>query len=158
MAHNLVVDKFRRMPPEELELAEWLESDLPGPAQTVEQTIQLERVRVALRYLTEAQQQVVLLKFFMGMDSREIAAVMGKSSGAVDALQHRALRALRKTLDDIGSGAIGAPAGGEGKNPQPNGERGNTTSMIGLAMLRRLLLLLSPSGETVLAGRYGRAR
>jgi RNA polymerase sigma-70 factor (ECF subfamily) len=156
VAHNLVVDKFRRMPPEELELAEWLESDEPGPAQTVEQTIQLERVRLALRYLTEAQQQVVLLKFYMGMDSREIAAVMGKSSGAVDALQHRALRALRKTLDDLSAGSTGAPAGGEGNNAQADRERGNSTSMISRALLRRLLVLLRPSAETVLAGRYAR--
>jgi len=156
VAHNLVVDKFRRMPPEELELAEWLESDQPSPAQMVEQTIQLERVRVALRDLTEAQQKVVLLKFYMGMDSREIAAVMGKSSGAVDALQHRALRALRKTLDNLGSGATGASAGDEGNNAQPNRERGNSTSMISRAMLRRLVVLLRPSAETVLAGRFAR--
>jgi RNA polymerase sigma-70 factor (ECF subfamily) len=145
VAHNLVVDKFRRMPPEELELAEWLESAEPGPAQTVEQTIQLERVRV-------------LLKFYMGMDSREIAAVMGKSSGAVDALQHRALRALRKTLDDLSGGETGALAGGEGNNPQPNRERGKSTSMISRAMLRHLLALLTPFTETVLAGRYARGR
>jgi len=158
VAHNLVVDKFRRMPPEELELAEWLESDEPGPAQTVEQTIQLERVRVALGYLTDAQQQVVMLKFYMGMDSREIAAVMGKSSGAVDALQHRALRALRKTLDDLSSGTTGALAGGEGNDPQPNRERGNSTSMISLAMLRRLLSLLGPSAATVRAALGATAR
>jgi RNA polymerase sigma-70 factor (ECF subfamily) len=156
VAHNLVVDKFRRMPPEELELAEWLESDQPGPAQTVEQTIQLERVRVALRHLTEAQQQVILLKFMMGMDSREIAAVLGKSSGAVDALQHRALRSLRKTLKDVDSGPTGVPAGGVGNNPQPNRERGNGTSMISRALLRHLLVLLGPCRKTALAGRHGR--
>ncbi len=99
VAHNLVVDSFRRGPPEELELAEWLESDEPDPAYTAEQRMQVNRVRLALRELTESQQQVIMLKFFQGMDSREVASIVGKSEGAVDALQHRGIRALRKALE-----------------------------------------------------------
>lgn len=98
VAHNLVVDSFRRKPTEDVELGEWLDSGEPDLTHTVEQKLQLERVRVALRQLTEIQQQVIVLKFLEGMDSREAAAILGKSEGAVDALQHRALLALRKVL------------------------------------------------------------
>jgi RNA polymerase sigma-70 factor (ECF subfamily) len=98
VAHNLVVDSFRRKPPEELELAEWVEGKEPDPEEHAEQQVLLERVREALQELTEGQQQVIVLKFFEGMDSREIAGIVEKSEGAVDALQHRALCTLRKVL------------------------------------------------------------
>ncbi|MCP4520019.1 MAG: RNA polymerase sigma factor, partial [Delftia sp.] len=45
------------------------------------------------------QQQVLALRFGEGMRSRQVAQVMGKSTGAVEALQHRALAALRRVLD-----------------------------------------------------------
>jgi hypothetical protein len=152
-----VVDTFRRRPSEELELAEWLESDLPGPAQTVEQLIQLERVRAALRQLTEAQQQVIMLRFFVGMDGHEIAIIMGKSDGAIDALQHRALLALRKVLGEgAGPGVQGSVAGSdEGSAARDMGrERGSCTAMIGAGVFRRLLALLFPAtrGASALAG------
>lgn len=145
VAHNLVVDAFRRMPPDELELAEWLESDQPEPAETVELRIQLDRVRRALPHLTEAQQQVIMLKFFQGMDSREVAAIMGKTDGAVDALQHRALRALRKMLNKgQGPGASGEPASGKDNkdNVEHGAERDNHVSMLATWVLKRVLALL----------------
>lgn len=98
VAHNLVVDNFRRKPTENLELAEWVESGEPDLQHTVEQNLQMERVRSALKQLTETQQQVIVLKFLEGMESREVATILGKSEGAIDALQHRALLALRKAL------------------------------------------------------------
>ncbi len=114
VAHNLVVDTFRRKPPEELELAEWLESSEPDLVRLVEQRLQLDRVRLALRQLTATQQQVILLKFLAGMDSREVATIIGKSEGAVDALQHRALLTLRRTLTQGQEpGPKGQPAGGK---------------------------------------------
>lgn len=145
VAHNLVVDTFRRMPPEELELAEWLESDEPDPVQTVELRMQMDRVRLALQQLTEGQQQVIMLKFFQGMDSREVATIMGKTDGAVDALQHRALRALRAILrEGPGPGARGEPAGGKSNKDSVEHKtgRGRQTLMTAAMMLRRLLALL----------------
>jgi RNA polymerase sigma-70 factor (ECF subfamily) len=145
VAHNLVVDAFRRKPPDELELAEWLESDQPEPAETVELRIQLDRVQRALPHLTEAQQQVIMLKFFQGMDSREAAAIMGKTDGAVDALQHRALRALRKMLNKgHGPGVSGEPASGkDDKDNVENGaERDNRVSMLATRVLKPVLALL----------------
>ncbi|GEM_PF-241258 len=120
VAHNLVVDTFRRMPAEELELAEWLESPEPDLVHMVEQRIQMDRVRLALRQLTASQQQVIVLKFFEGLDSREVATIIGKSEGAVDALQHRALLALRKALvQSQGPGAQGKSAASERGEASP---------------------------------------
>jgi hypothetical protein len=126
VAHNLVIDTFRRKRPEELELAEWLESDAPDPAHSAELQQQMDYLRQALAELTDAQHQVIMLKFFQGLDSREAAQVTGKSEGAVDALQHRALEALRKALrEGPGSDASGKPATIE--NSEDNVEKGDTT-------------------------------
>jgi RNA polymerase sigma-70 factor (ECF subfamily) len=110
VAHNLVVDSFRRSPAvEELELTERLEGYEPDLTHVVEQRLQLERVRLALLDLTPAQQQVIALKFLQGLDSVEVAAILNKSEGAIDALQHRALLALRQALTPPGSGP-GSPS------------------------------------------------
>lgn len=115
VAHNMVVDTFRRKQTDELELAEWLESDEPSVIEAVQHSLQMERVRQALRQLTKSQRQVIVLKFLNGMDSREVAAILGKTEGAVDALQHRALTALRKALPaDSGPGGLGGLLGGTG--------------------------------------------
>lgn len=98
VAHNLTVDTLRSMPQEELELADWLEGPEPDLTQVVEQSVEMDRVRVALQQLTETQQQVIVLRFLEGLDSRQIATIMGSTEGAIDALQHRAILALRRAL------------------------------------------------------------
>ena len=144
VAHNLVVDSFRRKPPEELELAEWVESKEPDPADSAEQRILLERVRMALRELTESQQQVIVLKFFEGMDSREIAGIVDKSEGAIDALQHRALCTLRKVLQEpTGPGSSGAAAhGGTSNLANQETEGDSSREMITKQTTQRIWTLL----------------
>lgn len=143
VAHNLVVDSFRRGPPEELELAEWLESDEPDPAYTAEQRMQVNRVRVALRDLTDSQQQVIMLKFFQGMDTREVAATLNKSEGAIDALQHRGLRALRKALQQpTEPGSPPQEMGGASSWAQSSEDGDGSVLRMSQAGLPRLLLAL----------------
>lgn len=110
VAHNLVVDTFRRGASQEVELSDWLEGYEPDLAHIAEQSIRLERVRHAVLELTPAQQQVIMLKFVEGMDSSEVAVILEKTEGAVDALQHRALTALRD--------ALRPPSGGDGGTRQ----------------------------------------
>jgi RNA polymerase sigma-70 factor (ECF subfamily) len=55
-------------------------------------------LREAMRRLTLEQQHVIALKFFGGLPTLEIAAVLGRSEGAVKALQHRALSRLHNLL------------------------------------------------------------
>jgi RNA polymerase sigma-70 factor (ECF subfamily) len=57
------------------------------------------RLAAAMEQLTEEQRQVVLLKFVERRSIAETAAILGKTEGAVKALQHRALAALRRTLE-----------------------------------------------------------
>jgi RNA polymerase sigma-70 factor (ECF subfamily) len=99
IARNLVIDHQRRasrvtlLPLDERLVAE--NGDAEGAA---ERALTRRRLAVALEHVTEEQRQVILLKFVEGMDNREIARVLGKSVGAVKALQHRALAALERVL------------------------------------------------------------
>lgn len=49
----------------------------------------------AMERLPREQRQVLELKFLLGLRNPEVAAAMGKTVGAVNALQWRALRAMR---------------------------------------------------------------
>lgn len=53
---------------------------------------------VALRALTADQRAVVLLRFVTGLTTRETAATLGKTEGAVESLQHRALAMMAVEL------------------------------------------------------------
>ncbi len=54
----------------------------------------------ALRQLTDDQQNVIILKFVQGLSNIEVAQVLGKTEGAVKALQRRALEALARQLNE----------------------------------------------------------
>jgi len=56
------------------------------------------QVRAALRQLKDEQAEVLRLRFIQYLDVPETAVAMGKSVGAIRALQHRALRSLAKLV------------------------------------------------------------
>jgi RNA polymerase sigma-70 factor (ECF subfamily) len=56
-------------------------------------------LRTALATLTPDQQEVLTLRFVTGLSPADIAAVSGRRTGAVVALQHRGLEALRRALE-----------------------------------------------------------
>jgi len=98
-AHNIVIDYYRRChvrrhDPRDLEFT----ADIPDPAGTAETHILAESARQALNSLTADQCQVISLKFLEGFSNKEAATIMGKSTGAVKSLQHRALTAMRREL------------------------------------------------------------
>lgn len=99
IAHNLVVDHYRRLPPEPIEpLAESLEQVGDDPASWAEGVAEGERLRAAIGRLTPDQQQVLALRFGEGLTAAETARILRKSTGAVEALQHRAVASLRRIL------------------------------------------------------------
>ncbi len=64
----------------------------------VEFQFEMQSLQESLQYLTEEQQQVLILKFIAEFDTDQIALKMGKSEGAIRALQMRALQALAKVM------------------------------------------------------------
>ncbi|MFQ5860870.1 MAG: sigma-70 family RNA polymerase sigma factor [Dehalococcoidia bacterium] len=112
IAHNLVVDYWRkRGRHREVELEE--AAPLPSsenPAEEAIRNLELAEIRRAMQHLTQAQQEVIQLRFLAGLPSAEVAAIMGKKDGAVRELQHAALKALRQML-----------ASSPSQTPQENG-------------------------------------
>jgi RNA polymerase sigma-70 factor, ECF subfamily len=100
VAHNWIVDYYRREPAPAEELTEQHQDDQTGPEEDAHQRLRNEHLRAALRCLTPDQQQVVALKYLEGWENEQIAHTMKKPVGAVKSLQHRALAALQRILQD----------------------------------------------------------
>jgi RNA polymerase sigma-70 factor (ECF subfamily) len=97
IAHNWITDHYRRKPIH-LPLEEDLRSTDEDTAQAAAQSIRKQEVRAALQKLTADQRQVVVLRFIEGWETEVIARAMDKPVGAIKALQHRGLSALRRLL------------------------------------------------------------
>jgi RNA polymerase sigma-70 factor (ECF subfamily) len=59
---------------------------------------EIEGLREAMQHLTDEQQEVLTLKFIAEYDTADIAKSMGKTEGAIRALQMRALQALGRVM------------------------------------------------------------
>lgn len=103
IARNDVLDHFRRLGRGARETAMTEEiMELPSAALVEDQANKAwdeRELRRAIAELSEEQQQVVLLKLMMNFSNRQIGEVLDKSEGAVKALTHRAMLALRKRLE-----------------------------------------------------------
>ncbi len=101
IARNRLIDLHRRRKRRgEVDLNEALVSTLANPQALAELALDRGQIQVALKYLTDEQRQVVVLKFIEGFDNRSIGRVMGRSDGAIKSLQHRALAALRRVFEE----------------------------------------------------------
>lgn len=101
IAHNLVIDHYRRRDrqrPIDIEEAQLMASDQEDPIETAEMNIDAERLRAAIRRLTEEQAEVVSLRFLEGYSIAEVASLTNRTEGAIKALQYRAVTMLRSML------------------------------------------------------------
>ncbi len=94
--HNLAADHWRRRGPRLVPLDDTLAAG--WDSDPAEAHPDAAAARQALWRLTPEQRQVVLLKFFDGLDNAAIAVVLDKPVGAVKSLQHRALAALQRLM------------------------------------------------------------
>ena len=99
IAHNEVIDYHRKGAKVQMTRLEMpVAASNPDPSEIVGHEMDVERVKQAMGSLTELQQEVISLRFAGELSAKEAAKVMGKSEGAIKALQHSALAALRKAL------------------------------------------------------------
>lgn len=112
IARNDVLDHFRRHGTGAREIA-LPEDMLEQPSgvlveEQFETVTEERRLLCAINGLSDEQRQVVLLKLMMNFSNRQVGEVLDKTEGAVKALTHRALQALRKEMEkqegDPGSG------------------------------------------------------
>jgi RNA polymerase sigma-70 factor (ECF subfamily) len=98
IAHNQTVDYFRKRKRTAVPLDESLASNDDTPQRLAEQKLDIEQLLSATKQLTDAQREVISLRFTSELSIAEVAKVMGKSQGAVKALQHSAIVTLRRAL------------------------------------------------------------
>jgi RNA polymerase sigma-70 factor (ECF subfamily) len=99
IAHNQVVDYLRKKKRyATAPLNESLMDSGVDPQLAVERKLETEQLLLATKRLTEAQREVISLRFTSELSIAEVAKIMSKSEGAVKALQHSAIVALRKVL------------------------------------------------------------
>jgi RNA polymerase sigma-70 factor, ECF subfamily len=99
IASNLVADHHRRNGQVmHLPLDEQLHADEADLLTLTQRQLTQTRLAAALQQLTEEQRRVIVFRFVENRSNAEIAALLGKNEGAVKALQHRALAALRRLL------------------------------------------------------------
>ncbi len=99
IARNTVIDNYRtRKPTVSLDEA----APVPSQEEKLDDRLQLEfdvkSLQAAMQRLTQEQQEVITLKFIADYDTAQIAKQMGKSEGAIRALQMRALQALARVM------------------------------------------------------------
>ncbi len=100
IARNLIADHYRvRNAVAPVPLEEALVAGETGhPAIVAEYHLAQECLAKALRWLTEEQRQLIMLRFVEDREVEEVAAIMGKNERAIRSLQHRALAALHRAV------------------------------------------------------------
>jgi RNA polymerase sigma-70 factor (ECF subfamily) len=100
IAHNLAMDHFRagrRWQPES-DPPESPDSVEPSAEDAAMHAIGQESLFALIERLSHDQQQVLTLKFAFDFSNAEVAAILGKTEGAIKSLQHRALASLERQL------------------------------------------------------------
>ena len=104
IARHKVADHFRRSSERRVELgAEALQgAESVDVQEMVGERDRDHRLREAMRKLTSDQEEVLVLRFVLGFDSEQAAAISGRTVGAIKSLQHRGLASLEKLLASEG--------------------------------------------------------
>jgi RNA polymerase sigma-70 factor, ECF subfamily len=100
IAHNLLVDRYRRSGRETVELSDQVRDHRPqvDPATAVQNSDDRRRLLDAIQRLTPEQQQVITMRFIDNMEVEEIARLTRRRPGAIHSMQHRALASLYRFL------------------------------------------------------------
>ena len=93
VAHNAAIYHMRSRRPVPVEEVRAPEAADDGSARE-----SFRDLRIALDTLPREQREVIMLRFLVGLSPREIAERMGRSEDAVNGLQHRGRRRLRREL------------------------------------------------------------
>ncbi len=103
IAHNLVIDLYRKKSRKELVL-DPSENVLAGIRDKsdlgakIKIDSDMEGVKKALSQLKDEHQNVIVWRYLDELSTKEISQILGKSEGATRVLVHRAMSALKKKL------------------------------------------------------------
>ncbi|NTU78909.1 MAG: sigma-70 family RNA polymerase sigma factor [Chloroflexales bacterium] len=98
IAYNMVIDSVRRRGGPGVSLDIEIVSHDPAPDEQIIVASEAEALHAAIERLTPDQREVVVMRFFEERSNAEVAALTGRSEGAVKVMQHRALKTLARLL------------------------------------------------------------
>ncbi len=102
IAHHRLVDELRRRARRPVELASGEILANRGPSGNAEEdalrSLAVERVRAIIARLSPDQQDVLFLRILGGLTVPEVSGVLGKTTGAVKALQARGVAAIKREI------------------------------------------------------------
>jgi RNA polymerase sigma-70 factor (ECF subfamily) len=101
IAQNHLVDYYRKKKEEApIEVAEQISADVTPLDENLIRNDQVQEVQKALATLPEDYQEVIRLRVLLELQTTEVAEWLDRSEGAVRVLLHRALKALRESVDE----------------------------------------------------------
>lgn len=131
IARNLVARQYRdhsRGREVGMDQAEALRSG-DMPEDRVLRDLSYEELYAAISMLPGEQREVIVLRYIEGYGSQDVGRIMGKRSGAVRGIQHRAIRSLRrKLLSRDAASAGGASADNSAPRVAPRSDEGGLES------------------------------
>ena len=103
IAHNVVIDHYRAHDQSD-ELSENVKDERPAAQiqQRADNAITHEVLTEAMKQLKDDYRQIIILKYLNEFSNDEICEIMGRSHAALRILQFRALKTLRRILEDMG--------------------------------------------------------
>lgn len=99
---NMLIDHFRssgRRKYEDLEKAEAVPSQNPGPQEEAAGSQNRQKVQHVISLLPERHQRVILLKYFSDLSIPEMAQALGVTANNAGVMLHRALAAFQLTYE-----------------------------------------------------------
>ncbi len=105
IAHNLIVDHYRSAKDrvfEELHPQIPDQSRQHNPIKSAQSILDNEVLKKALDNMKRQYREVIIYKFINELSNKEISEILGKSEGSLRILQFRALKALKKVLEEMG--------------------------------------------------------
>jgi len=102
IAHNVVVDYYR-ITKEHSELDANIADDKKhnNPVVTTERKLGQDALKNAIFKLKKTYRQIILMKYINELENHEIARVLRRSEGSVRILKFRALKALKRILEEM---------------------------------------------------------
>ena len=105
IAHNLVIDYYRVSSDETFRELDERMPDVTrehNPINKAEQNLDNQILKKALAKLKKPYRDVIIHKFINGFSNEEIGQILRKKEGGLRVLQFRALKALKRELENMG--------------------------------------------------------
>lgn len=100
IARNLIIDRSRRK--KDLKIKEYIGLETNEDFyENIQKKQDVSIVRQALENLDEIERQIIILRFFEEMDTKEIANILGMKDGAIRVRLHRTMDKLKIITENL---------------------------------------------------------